>query len=121
KISASGSAIVYSTYLGGYGEEAARSIAVDSNGSAFVTGYTRSTNFPTASPIQPAFDGPCFKTSDSADTWNTVRNGFASWGTPAIAICPSNPTTVYAAGERGSGIFKSIDGGNSWFSSNTGF
>ena len=36
----------YLTYLGGGGEDAAFAIAVDTNGAAFVTGYTDSENFP---------------------------------------------------------------------------
>lgn len=60
KIDASGSALVYSTYLGGSGGEAfdaGFSIAVDASGSAYVTGQTTSTNFPTLNPIQAAFGG----------------------------------------------------------------
>jgi hypothetical protein len=52
KLNAAGSAIVYSTYLGGNGSDFANEIAIDSAGEAFVTGTTSSTNFPTASPFQ---------------------------------------------------------------------
>jgi len=52
KLSAAGSALTYSTYLGGSGDEYGSGIAVDSAGSAYVTGYTSSTNFPTASAYQ---------------------------------------------------------------------
>jgi hypothetical protein len=45
---------LFSTYLGGSGEDAGSAIAVDGAGSAFVTGSTRSTNFPTANALQPA-------------------------------------------------------------------
>jgi PKD repeat protein len=44
----------YSTYLGGLYEDKAFGIAVDSLGTAFVTGYTMSENFPTKYPLQPA-------------------------------------------------------------------
>lgn len=44
--------LVYSTYLGGNGDDAANGIAVDKSGSAYIAGYTASTNFPTAMPIQ---------------------------------------------------------------------
>jgi Bacterial Ig-like domain (group 3)/Beta-propeller repeat len=61
KINAAGSALVYSTYLGGsgngiYGDRGSR-IAVDIAGNAYITGYTGSTDFPTANPLQPSYGG----------------------------------------------------------------
>jgi hypothetical protein len=47
KLNPSGSALVYSTYLGGSGHDNASAIAVDSSGSAYVYGRTSSPNFPT--------------------------------------------------------------------------
>lgn len=52
KLSASGSELVYSTYLGGSGRDEGLGIAVDSNFCAYVTGFTESTNFPTANALQ---------------------------------------------------------------------
>lgn len=53
KLSPSGSTLVYSTYFGGSLAEAADGIAIDAAGSAYITGYTRSTNdFPTVRPLQ---------------------------------------------------------------------
>ncbi len=46
KLNASGSALVYSTLLGGTGADAGRGIAVDSLGNAYVAGSTTSNNFP---------------------------------------------------------------------------
>jgi len=43
----SGSALSYSTFLGGNNDEEAYGIAVDDSGNAFITGNTDSTNFPT--------------------------------------------------------------------------
>lgn len=47
KLSADGSSLLYSTYLGGSGTDGGNGIAIDSMGNAFVAGYTNSTNFPT--------------------------------------------------------------------------
>ncbi len=57
KINAGGSALVYSTYLGGSAEDQGSGIAVDTSGSAYVTGNTDSTNFPTMNPLQKANGG----------------------------------------------------------------
>jgi len=47
KLNATGSALVYSAYLGGSGSDAGNGIAVDATGAAYVTGSTSSPNFPT--------------------------------------------------------------------------
>jgi len=52
RLSASGTALDYSTYLGGSGEDYVVDTAVDSSGYAYVTGVTKSTDFPTHSPLQ---------------------------------------------------------------------
>jgi hypothetical protein len=46
KINPTGSALVYSTYLGGSSFDASQGIAVDNAGNAYVTGSTGSTDFP---------------------------------------------------------------------------
>lgn len=62
KLNPAGSALVYSTYLGGSGPDAASGIAVDALGQAYVTGTTRSNNFPTRRAFQPTRRGDvdCF-------------------------------------------------------------
>ena len=55
KLSPAGNALLYSTYLGGSGTDWGHGIALDGAGSAYVTGYTTSTNFPTQSAYQAAF------------------------------------------------------------------
>ncbi len=60
KLNPGGSALVYSTYLGGSSDDGGNGIAVDSAGNAYVTGNTESTNFPTANPLQPVFGGGGF-------------------------------------------------------------
>jgi Beta-propeller repeat len=63
KLNAQGSALVYSTFLGGSGtNEQAGGIAIDGQGNAYVTGQTDSPSggpgaFPTVNPIQPNYGG----------------------------------------------------------------
>src|SRR2546426_98513 len=57
KINAAGSALVYSTYLGGTNTDFGRGIAVDSFGNAYVTGFTYSVDFPTKNAFQSANAG----------------------------------------------------------------
>lgn len=57
KISASGSTILYSSYLGGGNEDIGYGIAIDGNANAYVTGLTYSANLPTVNPSQPAYGG----------------------------------------------------------------
>src|ERR1017187_3375264 len=63
KISPTGSALIYSTYLGGSIDDLGAGIAVDSVGSAYVTGHTFSTDFPTT---PGAFQTVCNGGSDCA-------------------------------------------------------
>jgi hypothetical protein len=53
EISADGSSLLYSTYLGGNGSDVPSSVAVDSLNDVFVAGNTSSTNFPMANAYQP--------------------------------------------------------------------
>ncbi len=46
KFDSTGTNLLYSTFLGGTNNDMAYSIAVDTNGAAYVTGWTVSTNFP---------------------------------------------------------------------------
>jgi hypothetical protein len=56
KLNPSGSAIVYSSYLGGSNDDGASSVAVDISGNAYVTGATHSADFPTTTgALQPTF------------------------------------------------------------------
>src|SRR5262249_42594783 len=58
KLSADGSALGYSTYLGGSLWDRGYAIAVDAAGSAYVTGQANySTDFPTVNAFQPKYGG----------------------------------------------------------------
>lgn len=50
-------ALVYSTHVGGMGDDMGLSLAVDSKGQAYVTGRTNSEDFPTQAPIQKINQG----------------------------------------------------------------
>ncbi|MBX3086731.1 MAG: SBBP repeat-containing protein [Anaerolineae bacterium] len=52
KLNATGSALVYSTYLGGSGDDIGNGIAVDSIGNAYVAGETYSRDFPILDALQ---------------------------------------------------------------------
>ena len=57
KINASGSALVYSTYLGGSLSEVGKAIGVDASGNAAVIGTTSSPDFPTRNAFQSTYGG----------------------------------------------------------------
>jgi hypothetical protein len=56
KISAAGT-LVYSTYIGGSDVDSGASLGVDSAGNAYLTGRTRSLDFPTVNAFQPTYGG----------------------------------------------------------------
>jgi len=61
KLNATGSELLYSTYLGGSGDDFAQGIAVDAVGNAVVTGLTTSTDFPTQRALRPDFAGGAYE------------------------------------------------------------
>ena len=58
KLNRSGSDLLYSTYIGGQDEDQGMGMAVDENGRVYLTGYTKSADFPTTTDtIAPTFQG----------------------------------------------------------------
>jgi hypothetical protein len=57
KLNRHGSALAYSTYVGGNDQDVADGIAVDEAGRTYITGVTASPNFPTVDAVQPAHGG----------------------------------------------------------------
>jgi uncharacterized repeat protein (TIGR01451 family) len=57
KLNAAGSALIYSTYIGGSADEVPGGIALDSSGNVYVAGQTLSTDFPTKNAYQSANAG----------------------------------------------------------------
>jgi uncharacterized protein (TIGR03437 family) len=110
KLDAAGSALVYSTYLGGNGADGAEDVAVDSSGSAYVTGYTDSSNFPTGNPLQASYGGGSYdafvaklNAAGSALVYSTYLGGNGyEWG-DGIAVDSSD--NAYVAGFTDSSNF----------------
>lgn len=57
KLNPAGNGLIYSTYLGGTGEDVGLGIQIDLSGNAYVTGYTGSADFPTTNPFQSTLLG----------------------------------------------------------------
>jgi hypothetical protein len=104
KLSAAGNALVYSTYLGGTNDDFGYGIAVDSSGSAYVTGWTTSTDFPTASPLQAANAGAQdafvskLNAAGSALVYSTYLGGNGDDRGSGIALDSSGNAYVTGAG-----------------------
>jgi hypothetical protein len=110
KLNSSGSALVYSTYLGGSGSDAAFGIAVDSAGNSYLTGWTYSTDFPTMNPLQPVYGGGLFdafvteiNASGSALVYSTYLGG--SGDDIGFGIVVDNTGSAYVTGETSSTDF----------------
>jgi uncharacterized repeat protein (TIGR01451 family) len=71
KLNPAGAALLYSTYQGGLSDEFGRGITVGPSGNVYLTGYTNSSDYPTATPIQASkasnFDLFIAKLTDSFD------------------------------------------------------
>jgi hypothetical protein len=113
KLNASGSALAYSTCLGGWQGDAAAAIAVDGRGSAYVTGSTSSTDFPTT---RGAFDRSCavdafvtkLNPSGRKLTYSTCLGG--SRADPAEAISVDRGGNAYVTGWTKSADFPTTAG-----------
>jgi len=102
KINPNGKALSYSTYLGGHQYDSGHSIAVDSKGAAYVTGFTQSTDFPTKKAFrkynQGGVDAFVTKINPKGKTlvYSTYLGGYnreESWG-----IAVDSKGAAYVAG-----------------------
>jgi hypothetical protein len=96
KIHASTGRLVFATYLGGAADDRAFAMVVDAMGSAYVAGWTTSTNFPTRNAAQANLsgnrDGFVLKLSPAGDgfAFSTYFGGSQSETVNAIALSGSS-------------------------------
>jgi hypothetical protein len=115
KLNPSGSALVYSTYLGGSGNDGATGIGIDAYGNATVTGWTKSANFPVQNPIQAqngaSYDGfvATVNASGSGLLFSTYLTAPAQVYGTGVALDPGGNIYVTAAvGSYTSGLVYKI-------------
>jgi hypothetical protein len=116
KLNATGTALVYSTYLGGSGQDSGNGIAVDASGNAYVTGSTGSSDFPTTSgAIQTSMDGGALEAFvvklDAAGTallYSTYLGGSGMDAGNAVAVDAS--ANAYVTGTTNSSDFPTTPG-----------
>jgi hypothetical protein len=104
----SGSALVYSTYLGGSTSEVGYGLAVDSSGNAYVTGWTESNDFPTTpGAFQRSLAGSAdicvtkLNPRGSAPVYSTYIGG-SSAGSAGASIAVDASGNAYVTGNTGS-------------------
>jgi hypothetical protein len=119
KINSTGTALVYSTFVGGSGADGGFGIALDSSGNAYIAGATGSTNFPTTSGVFKGANHGVFKTTDAGADWGPASSGLPPSAITSIAIDHLSPSTLYA-GTSNNGVFKSTNGGGTWVAHNFG-
>jgi len=117
KINSSGTAIVYSTFLGGSGDDLGDGIAVDSSGNAYVAGDTGSSSFPgvTGSSIESTNPGGAgfvtkINAAGTAISYSTFLAGNSGAGITWIAVDGSG--NAYVTGGTDSTTFPGITGGS---------
>ncbi len=116
KLNDSGSALSYSTFLGGSGDDLGEGIAVDGSGRAYVTGYTEATNFPTAFATDATYNGGAFdafvaklRTAGDSLDFSTYLGG--SSDDRGYAVAADGATgKVYVAGQTNSSGFPTTSG-----------
>jgi len=115
KLSADGSLLLHSTYVGGGGGERGLGIAADATGNAYVAGYTNSREFPTVNAVQSAFgggdaDGFVFKLNPagSAFVYSTYLGGAAVRPELATSIAVDGSDNAYVTGFTNSRDFPTL-------------
>jgi gliding motility-associated-like protein len=94
KFSADGSSLIYSTYIGGSGDETPNSMVSAANGELFIFGLTSSSNFPVAGvPYDASYNG-----GPNLSLGNTANGlGFSAGSDLYIARLSADGSTMLAA------------------------
>ncbi len=113
-LSSTGDSLIYSTYLGGSGDDVGSDIAVDDIGSAYITGNTFSPDFNlSASPYDNSLDGSedafvaKIDPSGSSLEFSTYLGGSAS--DAAVGIAVDIDQNAYLIGYTSSGDFPTVN------------
>jgi hypothetical protein len=124
KLSADGSTLLYSTFVGGSDGDVGNSIAVDSSGNAYVTGGTESPDFPTVNAYNSThgggsddWGGDCFVLKLSADGSTLLYSTFIGgrnhdW---ASSIAVDSSGNAYVTGDTSSPDFLTVNAYNSTY------
>jgi len=114
KLNAAGTAMVYSTYLGGDSDDRCNKLAVDASGNAYVAGETNSTNFPMANALQATYGGGLsdayvtkINAAGNALVYSTFLGGEIFDAAHALAIDSS--ANVYVTGRTTSSNFPTLN------------
>jgi Beta-propeller repeat len=114
KLNSAGSALIYSTYLGGSDFEEGYGIALDAAGNAYITGLTGSNNFPTTTgAFQTTYGGNGYafvakiNSSGSTLVYSTYLGG--NGGERAVAIAVDQSGSAYVTGNNLNGAFPQKD------------
>jgi Beta-propeller repeat/Putative binding domain, N-terminal len=106
KMNSTGTALIYSTYIGGSNYDYLDGIAVDSTGAAWVVGYTGSVDFPLLSPYQSSNgggeDAVVVKLDPSGSlAYSTYLGGPAGDAASAVAVDPTGNAYVTGVAQAG--------------------
>lgn len=112
KLNSTGTALLYSTYLGGSTNDVPTGIAVDAAGNAYVVGWTESTNFPTQNAYQSTFSRYACAFVARLGPWGTnllyssyLGNTVNAGEEYGYAICVDGSSNAYIAGVTFSGRY----------------
>lgn len=117
KLNPQGSALIYSTYLGGTRIDSGRGIAADSTGNAYVTGFTSSSEFPLATGALRT-NSLFYKSAGGGGNWTNDNYGLKASNISVMAVHPTQPATIYIGASNG--MFRSTNGGRTWSAINNG-